>query len=129
MMLGLSIVKLSLCLEIHFTESAVPMHVSISYWHCANARLYIIVALCQSIPLYPNGTVPMYTYILVALCQCIRLFSCGTVPMYTYTSIFLWNCANVHLYVYFLVAQRQCLPLRVFSSGTGSLHALNVCIF
>src|SRR6218665_2018871 len=48
--------------------------------------------------------------------------------MYIYTSIFLWHCANVHVYVYFLVAQRQCLPLRVFSRGTASLHALNVCI-
>src|SRR6218665_1006115 len=29
----------------------------------ANARLYILVALCQCTPLYPSGTVPKYTSI------------------------------------------------------------------
>src|SRR6218665_3810667 len=95
----------------------------------ANARLYIIVALCQSIPLYPSGTVPKYTsisqwhcasvslyiYFLVALCQSMPLwlFSCCTVPIPTSVTIFLWHCANTYLYDYFPVALCQYLLIHV----------------
>src|SRR6218665_1581732 len=73
----------------------------ISWWHCANARLYIIVALCQSIPLYPSGTVPNYASM----------------------AIFLLHCANTCLYMYFLVALCQYLPLWLFSCCTVPIPA------
>src|SRR6218665_3195197 len=100
-------------LSIAFSVSRNPLYRKCS----ANARLYILVALCQYMYLCPSGTVPMHASIS------LRLFSSGTVPIPATMGSFKWHYANVHLYVYFLVAQRQCLHLRVFSSGTGSLHA------
>ena len=70
MMLGLSIVKLSLCL----------------YQKCYT----LTTALCQYQPLrlFSSGTVPMYTYILVALCQCMLLYHSGTAPIPATMGIF-----------------------------------------
>src|SRR6218665_1712268 len=91
----------------------------------ANARLYIIVALCQSIPLFSSGTVPKYTsisqwhcanvslyiYFLVALCQNMPLwlFSCCTVPIPTSMTIFLRHSAKACLYESFLAALGHCM--------------------
>src|SRR6218665_1453721 len=44
------------------------------------------------------------------------LFSCCTVPIPSSMTIFLWHCANTCLYIYFLVALCQSIPL--YSSGT-----------
>src|SRR6218665_3671319 len=128
MMLGLSIVKLSLCLYQKcctlttalcqylplriFLEAlcqymylwpsgTVPKYTSIPQWHCAKVYLYTLVALCQSIPLYPSGTVPMYAYLS------------GIVPKYTSMAIFLLRFANTYLYDYFPVALWQYLLIHV----------------
>src|SRR6218665_3865393 len=67
----------------------IPTSMTIFLWHCANVYLYTLVALCQSVPLYPSAKACPYT--LVAMCQSIPLwlFSCGTVPIPAYTCMHL----------------------------------------
>src|SRR6218665_3362274 len=119
MMLGLSIVKLSLCLyqKCCTLTAALCQHLPLRIflvalcqctplYHCAKACPYTLVALCQSVPLLRSGTVPMYAY------------HSGTMPMYTYTSIFLWNSAKACLYT--LVA--LCQSVSLYPSGTVSKY-------
>src|SRR6218665_301441 len=81
MMLGLSIVKLSLCLY----QKCCTLTTAL----CQYLPLRIFLeALCQYMYLWPSGTVPKYTsipqwhcakvylYTLVALCHCLVLHVC-----------------------------------------------------
>src|SRR6218665_2732173 len=109
-------------------SGTVPKYTSIPQWHCAKVYLYTPVALCQSIPLYPSGTVPLpaptcmhllplavhiwmraFEYLSLAaciwisryiesLCQSISLYPSGTVPLPAPTCMHLLPLA-VHIWM------------------------------
>src|SRR6218665_3884882 len=127
MMLGLSIVKLSLCIEIHFNVSDVlclfRSVIFLSPWtrfFRSGISLTLSMVLGLSI-VKLSLCLEIHFTVSDVLCQYIllRIFSSGTVPMYTTTS--QWHCASVHLYVFFLVALCQSMPL--YLSRTVPMNA------
>src|SRR6218665_2625744 len=117
-----------------FSCCTVPKYSSISQWHCANVSLYIyfLVALCQSMPLWLFSccTVPIPAY------TCMHLDSFKSIvgtappslsPSPTSMTIFLWHCANTCLYIYFLVALCQSIPL--YPSGTVPKYTMAIFLW